>query len=234
MRVDRSFAIKLRLQGLSYTQIQKRLLGVSKSTLSLWLKDVVLSREAREAILRRTRERSLAGLLKRNKHQTILAQERKRTLQAAAKAEITRFSRKQLFFVGLALYWAEGHKRPLVRDGKEVTYHPVSLTNSDPLLVKTFIAFLERCCDVPRERMKIGVRIFSHLNEAQMLRYWREATGLPAENFKKVTIPISRSSMGKRPFNRLPFGVVQIRINDTRLYHRIMGWIEGMKHATIT
>ena len=35
--------------------------------------------------------------------------------------------------------------------------------------------------------------------------------------------------MGKRPFNRLPFGVIQVRISNTNLFHKIMGWIEGVR-----
>jgi len=46
---------------------------------------------------------------------------------------------------------------------------------------------------------------------------------------KDTTYLVSISSKRKRPFNRLPYGTVQIRINNTQKFHHIMGWIEWMK-----
>lgn len=230
MRTDKSKAIKLRLGGKSYSEIQKLLGGISKSTLSNWLGNIILSSEAQGIIKKRFREKSLVGLLNRNKNQTYLAVERKRKIQLEAMTEINKISKENLFFIGLALYWAEGYKRPIIKNGREVTYHPISLTNSDVKLIKIFLEFLQKICNVPIEKIKANIRIFKHLNEQEVLNYWIKETGIPKQNFTKTYLGISRSSMGKRPFNRLPFGVVQIRIGDTKLFHRIIGWINGLKN----
>ncbi len=229
MRNDKQTAIRLRLTGRSYSEIRGLLGRISKSTLSLWLKDIVLSDAASSALKRRTWERSLAGLLKRNKKQTILALRRKSDIQTEAKNQIGDISKEKLLLVGAALYWAEGYKRAKRRNGLEVTNHPVSLTNADPKLLKMFIKFLVEVCEVARERIKIGVRIFQHLNEEEVLNYWSDTLQISRKNFTKTYLGISRSSMGKRPFNRLPYGVAQIRINNTNLFHKIMGWIDGVK-----
>lgn len=229
MRTDRHKAIRMRLEGKSYSEIQRVLMGISKSTLSLWLKDVILSDDASKKIRERTRERSLRGLLKRNKNQTALAIRRRDQAQKSARAEIKNISYENLFFIGIALYWAEGYKRPKMKNGRELTGHPISLTNSDPKLVKTFIEFLIKVCKVPRERITANVRIFQHLNEISTLKYWSETLGLSLKNFTKTYVGTSRSSMNKKPFNRLPYGVIQIRINNTPLFHRIIGWIDGVK-----
>ena len=229
MRTDRNSALKLRLRGKSYSEIQKALDGISKSTLSLWLKDIVLSREARLRIKERSREKSLAGLLKRNKNQTALAIKRRDEIRKAARAQIGDISSGDLLLVGIVLYWAEGYKRPIIRNGREVTSHPISLTNSDPKLLRAFLEFANRVCGIPISRIKIDLRIFKHLNETHVVNYWSRELGISRGNFQKTHIVVSKSSMGKRPFNRLPYGVVQIRINDTNLFHKIMGWIEGLK-----
>jgi len=49
---DREKAIALRKQEMSYSQI-KKVLGVSKSTLSYWLKDFPLSKERVEELQRK-------------------------------------------------------------------------------------------------------------------------------------------------------------------------------------
>lgn len=229
MRTDRNLALKLRLQGKSYSEIQKALSGVSKSTLSLWLKDVVLTEEARLRIQKRSRKKSLAGLLKRNKNQTALSIKRRDKIRKAARAQIGDISSGDLLLIGAVLYWAEGYKRPIIRNGREVTSHPIGLTNSDPKLLRAFLEFSKKVCDVPISRIKVDLRIFKHLNETHVVNYWSRELGIPKENFQETHVVVSKSSMGKRPFNRLPYGVVQIRINDTNLFHKIMGWIEGLK-----
>ena len=131
--------------------------------------------------------------------------------------------------MGSALYWAEGYKRPIIRNGREVTYHVVSITNSDSGLIKVFIKFLREHCNVPEEKIKASIRIYKHQNESLLLNWWQKETGIPKCNFKKTYYGVSRSSMGKRPFNRLPYGIIQVVVADTVLFHRIMGYIEKIK-----
>ena len=53
------------------------------------------------------------------------------------------------------------------------------------------------------------------------------------EKFGKSYYGVSKSSQGKKPFNILPYGTIQIRVNNTELFHRIMGWIDGTKDALL-
>lgn len=228
MRNDKDTAFKLRLQGKSYTEIY-RILGVPKSTLSGWFSNLVLSDDLRKAIERRARKKSIAGLIKRNKNQTSLAVARAVQIRRQAANEVDKISKNDLLLLGIALYWAEGYKRVIVRNGRELTHHPVSLTNSDPALVKLFLRFLRECCGVPQGKIKAGIRIFQHQNGDHLLNYWRKETGILPQNFGKIYYGISKSSMHRRSFNRLPYGVIQITVADTQLFHRIMGHIEGIK-----
>lgn len=228
MRTDREIALKLRISGRSYNQINKAL-GVPKSTLSGWFTGLVISDEARKRIETRARKKSLAGLVRRNKNQTRLAQLRARETRKTAAREVRPLSNKTILILGAALYWAEGYKKPIVRNGKILTHHAVSLTNSDPALVRAFLKFLREYCGVPEEKIKAGIRIFPHQNRVHIERYWQQLTSIKLENFQKSRHTISRSSLGKKPFNQLPHGVIQVQVNDTKLYHRIMGYIEGIK-----
>lgn len=227
MRKDKNEALKLRLSGKSYKEIS-RILFIPKSTLSGWLANVTLSEQARERIQKRVYSGSLRGLIKRNKSQTHQAIQRMRTTRAQGKKEIGILTQEELKLIGIALYWAEGYKRLLVRNGKEVTYHPVALTNSDPNLVMIFLRFLREVCLIKDEKIMADIRIYEHMNEENLLKFWRDITGLPEENFGKVYYGVSKSSMGKRPFNRLPCGTIQIRVSSTNLFHKIIGWIEGL------
>ncbi len=228
MRKEKSLALKLRLSGKSYGEITKSL-GIPKSTLSGWFSGLILSRGVQEEISRKGRKKSTEALVNHNKRQTYLAIKRASTIRAETAKKINNFSQKDLLILGIMLYWAEGYKRPMVRNGREVTYHVVSLTNSDPFLIKIFLKFLREYCCVPNEKIKANLRIFQHHNDKNLIKYWSEQTGIVDSNFGKTYTGVSKSSQGVRPFNRLPYGVIQIVVADTKLFHQIMGYIEGMK-----
>lgn len=229
MRNDRQKAFKLRLGGKSYREIGE-VLGVPKSTLSGWFSNLVLSEHIRNKVESRGRKKAIEALIKRNKNQTHLAIARMREIRQNAMQSIKGISPDELMILGSSLYWAEGYKRPIVRNGREVTHHVVSLTNSDPYLVKIFLKFLSEFCEVPETKIKASIRIFQHQNEYELLRYWQKETKILPDNFRKTYYGVSKSSMGKRPFNRLPYGTIQVTVANTRLFHRIMGYIEGIKN----
>ena len=227
MRGDREQALKLRLSGKSYSEISK-FLGVPKGTLSYWFSGLQLSDKAKERIRKRVAAGTLHGLVSRNKNQTHRAIQRARNARKNARGMIRNITRDDLRLIGSALYWAEGYKRIHIRGGREVTYHAVSLTNSDGDLIKIFLRFLREVCEVPNERIYVSVRIYEHMNEQKVLMFWQKITGLPMKNFRKSYYGVSKSSQGQRPFNRLPYGTAQIRVGNTELFHTIMGWIEGL------
>ncbi|EKD23557.1 MAG: Resolvase helix-turn-helix protein [uncultured bacterium] len=228
MRTDKQKAFALRLSGKSYRDISATL-HIPKSTLSSWFSNVQLSEDVRNKINEKGRKKSIQLLLERNKKQTELAAKRNYKIRKESSEEIRDISSENLLLIGVALYWAEGHKKMLVRNGQEVTSHPVSLTNSDPVLVKVFLRFIREICNVDEDRIKASVRMFDHQNEQHVSDYWRGVTGIKKENFCKTYTGISKSSQGKRPYNRLPYGTIQIRVSDTKLFHRIIGLIEGLK-----
>ena len=228
-RVDKQKALRLRLQGKTYADIQKELGGASKATLSLWLKDLVLSQAARDALDARTKEKSFAGITKWSKSQSAAAVKRRDATKKLAVAEIGELSGRELIIVGAALYWAEGYKRSLRRNGRELISHYVSFTNADPAMAKVFLRCMIGVCGVEVSKIKVQVRIFKHHNANEVINNRSGELRIPKENFMKTYASVSPSSGGKRPYNRLPYGVIQIRINSTDLFHRIMGWIEGLQ-----
>ncbi|MDO8482595.1 MAG: helix-turn-helix domain-containing protein [bacterium] len=224
----RKRAIKLRLEGYSYNEISRKI-GVAKSTLFSWLHDVVLPTEAMARLKLRVAQGTLNGLVKRNKMQTVLARERALNIKQQSSRDIKVLTKSDLCIIGAVLYWAEGYKRLKIMRGREVTNHMVSFTNSDPAIVAAFIAFLTRVLKVAQDRIVVTMRLFKHIDAELAIRYWMGVTNLPRTQFRKPAYPVSRSSQGKRPFNRLPYGTVQVIVSDTPLFYRVMGLIEGIK-----
>lgn len=225
---EKEQAKKLRFQGGSYGEIGKSL-DISKSTLHGWLHGLEISDKAKRRIQDRVYEKSVKALIRRNKRQTAVARDRARKNRQLGASKIKSLTRKDLLTTGAALYWAEGYKKTVVKNGRKVTHHVVSLTNSDPDLIKLFLKFLREYCGVPNNRIKTTVRAFQHHNREELRAYWQEVTSVEPKNLTVRHYAESISSRRRRPYNRLPYGVAQITVGSTNLFHQIMGYIEGLR-----
>ena len=209
----------MRMQGKSYQEIHKGL-GIAKSTLSAWFRHLKIPPEAQEKIRNRSRAASLTALLKINRARTKKAEEQTVRVRSTSQKEIKKLSPREILLIGTTLYWSEGHKRPIVHRGQARTYHPVTLTSADPKKIGLFVRFLRESCKVTEDRITAEISLFDHQQKAYVLDFWHKITKLPFSNFRKVYQ--SKKS--------LPYGTIQIRVNDTALFHRIMGWIEGLQN----
>lgn len=227
MRKDKNKALKMRLSGKSYNEI-KLSLKIPKSTLSEWFSNTKLPPDAKERLAARVYQKSLEALIKRNKNQTLIARESAKQILTQSSQEINRIDEYALKLIGACLYWAEGYKKPIVHNGKVKTHHPVALTNSDPAMIKMFLRFLTKTCNVSREKIRVDIRLYKHMNQEEVLNFWQRITGLPRRNFGKTYLGVSKSSLGARPFNRLPYGTIMVRVNNTKLFYKIMGWIHAL------
>jgi hypothetical protein len=224
-------ALRLRLAGKSYNEIRAAL-GVSKSTLSGWFKQLVLSDTARARLASRTRLGS-ATLIKRNKMQTHKAEQRMRETRTSAKVAIPALTKRDLLIIGTVLYWAEGYKRLKVKDGKERMGHTISFVNSDADMISVFIHFLREVLNIPSEDIRLSMRLYAHINEDEARTHWIRATGLSRGRFFKTTLLVSGASKGVRPYNRLPYGTLQVEVCNTAKFHHLMGMIEGVKEKLL-
>lgn len=221
-------ALALRLKGYSYNEINIKL-GIAKSTLSGWFSKLKLPQRAIDRLKGRANQGVLNGLIKRNKEQTVIAQRRTKEIRIKAKKEISNLSENDLRIIGISLYWAEGYKRLKNIKGREITSHMIALTNSDPAMVATFILFLKSILKIPEERIFIEMRLFKHMIENEMIRFWMETTQLPKSQFYKPMYQISSASKGIRPKNRLPYGTVRVIVSDTNAFYQILGMIDGLQ-----
>jgi hypothetical protein len=224
MREDKDLAISLRKKGLSYNEISKKL-NIPKSTLSCWLADMELSKKAKDRIANRVFAGSAKGLIERNRNQTALAKERAENIRNIAKKEVAKLIKNKLFLVGIALYWAEGYKKGAYGS----KWKAVDFANSDPELVKIMMKFFREVCQVGDEKIKVQLIAHKNIDIDEAVAYWAKLTGLPKNQFIKTCCSVSTSSKGKRNKNTLTHGTVHIRINDVKLFFRVIGWIDGLK-----
>lgn len=211
-------AINLRKSGKSYSDILKEV-DVAKSTLSLWLREVGLSKIQKQKLTARKRVAQLLGGARRKSSRLLEVEEIKRQ----CGKDISFISRRELFLLGIVLYWAEGYK-PKENDPGVM----IDFANSDPEILKIFIKWLLEFGGI--SKTDIVLRLHIHENhkssEREAKKLWSKLLDIPVvqfsnTNFKKHNINTKRSNTGKNYK-----GLISIRVKkSTVLNRRIMGWV---------
>lgn len=218
---EREEALILRRQGLSYSEILKKI-SVAKSTLSLWLRSVGLARPQIQRLTEKRRQAALRGAQQKRAKRLRVTEE----IKVAARKEIGRISERELWLMGIMLYWAEGTKEKDGRPGSGV-----KLINSDPYMVKLFLTWLKRSADIGIERVKFEIYIHESAKErlGAIKNYWTRALDVPLTllgtvYYKKNKLKTNRKNTGENYF-----GLVNIRVRgSSTLNRKIAGWIEGV------
>lgn len=216
---EKLIARNLRKQGFSLNEI-KRKTGFTKSSISFWVRDIELTEEQKK-------ELSVKGHSKEvieKRRITRLKNENSRRQKIIDKAliDVKDISERELWLIGIALYWGEGAKT--IRSG-------VCFSNSDPKMIRIIMEFFKRSCNTPLDKIRGHVHIHPHLDGDNAKKYWSEISEIPLEHFYKTTKQQSRASKKKK--DSLPFGTLHVYICNTELFLKIKGWIEGINETKI-
>ncbi|MFI0934749.1 hypothetical protein ACH4RG_23890 [Streptomyces sp. NPDC021019] len=207
----RAKARELRLQGMTYDQIQVEL-GCSKGSISLWVRD--LPKPER----RRTREESSA-IGRRGWEATLQRRDtERRAMKGKAAGEVGEMTDRELFLLGVALYWAEGSKSKPYRTQERVTF-----VNSDPGMIEVFLAWL-RLLGVPQERLRFHIHIHETADITAAERYWITLTGAAPSAFGKTSLKRHSPKTNRKNIGDNYRGCLSVRVlKGADLYRRIEG-----------
>jgi hypothetical protein len=218
---EQKIAIKLRKEGATYNDILRHV-RVSKSTLSLWLREIELGELARSKIkLRLTIAQKSGGTAKHKKRV-----EKSQRINEQAVAEIKDITSQELFLMGVMLYWAEGTKQR-----KDIS-HRVEFTNSDPNMCRFFLKWLRECVKVSIDDIVLCIYIHESKSnlQAEAMKYWSEQTHFPAERFGRTCITRTVYPRKNKRINLIDYyGQLRIRVRkSTDLNRKIAGWTNGV------
>ncbi|QQG42564.1 MAG: helix-turn-helix domain-containing protein [Candidatus Giovannonibacteria bacterium] len=211
---ERQKALRLRKLGQSYAQI-KKVLGVSKSTLSYWLRNHPLSVKR----IRELRDWNQARIehyieTRRRKRENIL-----REIYIKEKNIILPLSQQEIFIGGLFLYLGEG--------GKTKEYE-LSLSNTDPAILKIFIHWLTKILNVPKNKLRIKLHLYEDMNVRGEIKFWSEELKIPFSQFTKPYIKkTKRSSLTYK--GGFGHGTCNVIIGDAKLAKRIFMGLEVIR-----
>ncbi len=214
-------ARKLRREGKSVKKIAKNL-NVSKSSVSIWTRDIILSKEQLEKL----RKSMVKGAeLGRINSALIKKEKRLSTIERLSQNGIDALkglTQRELLIAGICLYWGEGSKKS----------DEFSFCNSDPEMLKFFLIWLKKCFEIESKDLKcsIGINVIHIGRENKVKKYWVETLGVKEDQFTKTSFKKTKNSKVYENFND-HYGTIRIRIRKPgELYYKIIGMIDGLKY----
>jgi transcriptional regulator with XRE-family HTH domain len=211
---ERRQARQLRAKhGYSIKQIAA-IVGVSRSSVSLWVRDIELTEDQHAALRERNPayNQQLSG--------RAIASAKRRAERLAFQQEGRAFARRRdpVHAAGCMLYWAEGSK----------SRNDVQFCNSDPEMVRFFVDFLRRYFALSDKHIRLRCYLFADhaTRQRDVERYWLQVTGLPHSCLRRSIVNVySKHSLKKRQ-NKLPYGTCRVVVCRTRVVQSIYGAIQ--------
>jgi len=209
---SKDFAIELRKGGYSYSEIQK-FCPVSKSTLSYWFRKIKLS----EPQLSRLKKRRIEGAQKGSRAKILKTSKAIQEIQKSSAKDIGKISKRELWLMGVVLYWRE---RLLNKNDSDLK-KGVRFTSSDPYLIKLFLKWLVDVGGIKNE--EISFDIFIEKDNKNLLEetvnYWADITGFSKANFSRYYI-----------LKKTKRSLLRIRVKaSSMLARQISGWVSGLQ-----
>jgi hypothetical protein len=208
-------ARELRAQAWTLNEIVAEL-GVSKSSVSLWVRGVEFDEEARAARARTNFVNGNHGARLRGPNKLARAKQAEiERLMEEGKERIGRLSERDLLIAGTALYAGEGAKR----DGV------VAFANSDPRMIVLFLAWLRHLVVVDESRMRLRLYLHEGLDLAAANEFWSQLTGIPQSQFGKPYRAVPDPSIRR---SKHPMGCPAVRYACSSTHRRIMGLVDAL------
>ena len=206
----------MREEGKTYSEILREV-KVSKSSLSLWLREVGLAKEQKQAITEKRIAARLRALesIRRNKIKRV------KDIKDLAKSEVPKLVKDPFWLTGLVLYWGEGAK-------EHAQASPVKFTNMNLEMHRVFLSWVRKYLSAPEDKIFFELFIHEKADVVTAQKYWAQNLGFSRDKlktyFKRHNPKTKRKRIGEDYY-----GVLSLRIlGSIPLNRKIAGWIEGV------
>jgi len=209
---EKTRALFLRKKGKSYQEIAG-ILKISKSTVSVWLKDLNWSQSIKQRLIKKSKIDSRERMIRLSIVQKEKLAEYYIKAEKEAKKEFVKLKNDKLFITAISLYWGEGDK--IFKNGI------VRISNIDEKVLKVFNDFLQQICLVDIKKIRAGILLYPDLDPKKCLRFWSKEIKITEDRFFKSTV-----IQGRHRTKRLGNGVCIVSVHDKYLKKKILTWLE--------
>ena len=195
-------ARELRAEAWTLDEIAAEL-GVSKSSVSLWVRDVEFDPRPR-----RTARRRGPNALQRAKAEEI------ERLQAEGRERIGRLTERDLLIAGTALYAGEGFK-----------IEKVGMANTNPAILLFFVTWLRHFFEIDERRLRISLYLHDGLDLDAAVHYWSSLLDIPEERFLKPYRAVSDPTIRR---TKHEMGCPRVSYACSHTHRAVMGLVEAL------
>lgn len=202
-------AIALRMTGMSMTVIERRL-GIARSTLSGWFKNIELTEEQRVSLMKNKQDGWAKARL--NAVASHRAQKVMRLLHAKQEAMTTldsiELSPAVLDLAFAMLYFGEGAKSGVT-----------SIASSDPVILRFVLTVLRLNYQITSDMIRCDLHLRMDQDANVLKQYWSNELKLPIERFKYVAF--DKRSSGKPTYDHY-HGVCVVSCGNIAIQRKLM------------
>ncbi len=204
--------LKLRQQGLSYSQIREKIgVKIPQGTLSNWCSRISLSPEA-QAVLRKRMSGDpyriaivkLLAKVRREKRRVQVQEKHSHLLDWLDNLDVAKIALTML-------YLGEGRK-----DERGV----MTFGNSNPEIVRLFMTLFTQVYETELSKFRITVQCRADQNVRKLERFWRKVIGIPGIRLYKTRI--DERTRGKPTKRKDYMGVCCISYHDTKIQFELV------------
>jgi hypothetical protein len=208
----RAKALKLRKRGMSYSQIKEEI-EVSKSTLSLWLRDYPLPKER----IRELRDWNEKRIEKFKETMKLKREGRRKRVYLAEKRRLVPLTDGELYIAGLMLYWGEGAKTGSAQ---------LSLSNTDPQVLRFYIRWLNDALGIKVSDIRAKLHLYKDMDISREIDYWVEELSLPGSCFKDPYI--KKTDSGRITYRTRGHGTCNVIVYGRDHFEKVMMGIQAI------
>jgi transcriptional regulator with XRE-family HTH domain len=212
-------ARELRKNGLSLNEIVEKL-GVSKSSASLWCRDIELTKVQVERLDEKAWSGGMVGRLKGAEANKKKRLDNIKKYRLKGEKYYFSISEREFMAAGLALYLGEGNKRGNV----------VGFCNSDLKIVKFMKLWFMETFDLKEEEFIYRVRInYIHRDRDEKIKnYWINELNIPKDCFRKTTF-IKTENKKKYENRSVYYGTLKISVRkSSKMLYKIWGFSDAL------
>jgi transcriptional regulator with XRE-family HTH domain len=221
----RAKARELRQQGLVYNEIAAKL-GVSKSSVSLWVRDLPRPERLSYEECAKRQAAAVAAYWLRERQRREAAREH---IRAGEQHAIGQLSDREVLIAGAIAHMCEGTKsKPYRRSGR------VIFINSDPRLISFYLRFL-RLAGVKRDQLTFQVSIHESADVPSAQEFWRQVTQADPVRFRRPNLKRHNPKTTRLNVGSNYHGCLRIEVlRSGPLYKRIEGWCDAVMAESST
>jgi hypothetical protein len=204
-------AIQMRRRGVAIRDVEKRL-GIPRSTLSYWFKDVQMSAHHKKRLEIRARHSLIKARREATKWHNAQKDERIKLAISGGAELLSQIDIHNDAIAELALsllYLGEGAKK---KNG-------AILGNSNPLILRFFITSLQRLYKISANDVRCELHLRADQDAQKMIVYWSKILKIPRSNFTKPFFDKRTEGKASYPYYK---GVCVVRCSRVAIQRRLV------------